>query len=109
MVHSTALRGGACHRSSKASRREDLEIEQPVACGDCAAFDLHKGRRTFGQTYANALRHRRPRLGDKWHLVQRRRDKPAAKKFFRKLLNRLSLCSRVATSPRSGRQVQPIE
>src|SRR3954462_8649665 len=24
--------------------------------------------RTFGQTYANALRRRRPRPGDKWHL-----------------------------------------
>src|SRR5216684_2846522 len=39
--HSTELRGGACHRSSKASRREDLEIEQPVACWDCASFDFH--------------------------------------------------------------------
>jgi hypothetical protein len=68
MVHSTALRGGACHRSSKASRREDLEIEQPVACGDCAFFDLRKWCRKFGQAYANALRRRRPQLGDKWHL-----------------------------------------
>ena len=68
----------------------------------------------FGQAYANQLRRRRPRPGDKWHLdevfltingarhyfwravdqdgnildilVQRRRDKKAAKKFFRKLL-----------------------
>jgi putative transposase len=65
--------------------------------------------RKFGQAYANALRRRRPRPGDKWHLdevfltingerhylwravdqdghvldilVQRRRDKKAAKKF----------------------------
>jgi putative transposase len=70
--------------------------------------------RKFGQAYANALRRRRPRPGDTWHLdevflticgerhylwravdqnghvldilVQRRRDKQAAKKFFRKLL-----------------------
>src|SRR5882672_3110204 len=70
----------------------------------------------FGQQYANQLRRRRPRPGDKWHmdevfltikgerqylwravdqngnvldiLVQRRRDKRAAKKFFRKLLKR---------------------
>lgn len=70
--------------------------------------------RKFGQVYANQLRHRQPRLGDKWHLdevflpihgdrhylrravdqdghvldilVQRRRDKTAAKIFFRKLL-----------------------
>jgi putative transposase len=68
----------------------------------------------FGQQYANQLRRRRPQRGDKWHLeevfltihgerhylwravdqdgqvldilVQRRRDKQAAKKFFRKLL-----------------------
>jgi putative transposase len=68
----------------------------------------------FGQPYANPLRHRHPRPGDKWHLdevfltihgerhylwravdqedyvldilVQRRRKKAAAKKFFRKLL-----------------------
>jgi putative transposase len=70
--------------------------------------------RKFGQAYANQLRRRYPRPGDKWHLdevfvtirgtrhylwravdqdgnvldilVQRRRDTHAAKKFFRKLL-----------------------
>src|SRR3979409_303508 len=71
----------------------------------------------FGQTYANGLRRRSPRPGDRWHLdemflkingrlhylwravdqdgdvldilVQSRRNKKAAKKFFRKLLKRL--------------------
>ena len=71
----------------------------------------------FGQIYANGLRRRSPRPGDKWHLdevflkingrlhylwravdqdgdvldilVQSRRDKKAAKKFFRKLLKGL--------------------
>src|SRR5882762_1008186 len=71
----------------------------------------------FGQTYANRLRHKSPRPGDRWHLdevflkingrlyylwravdqdgdvldilVQRRRDKKAVKKFFRKLLKGL--------------------
>lgn len=71
----------------------------------------------FGQTYANELRRRRPRCGDKWHvdevylkingkthslwravdqdgnvldiLVQSRRNKKAAKRFFRKLLKEL--------------------
>src|SRR2546426_5731204 len=71
----------------------------------------------FGQTYADELRRRSPRPGDRWHLdevflkingrlhylwravdqdgdvldllVQSRRDKRAAKKFFRKLLKRL--------------------
>jgi putative transposase len=79
--------------------------------------------RKFGQGYANQLRRRRPRPGDKWHfdevfltihgerhylwravdqdgnildiLVQRRRDKKAAKKFFRKLLRGLRYAPRV--------------
>jgi putative transposase len=77
----------------------------------------------FGQTYANGLRHKSPRPGDRWHLdevflkingrlhylwravdqdgdvldilVQGRRDKKAAKKFFRKLLKRLRYVPRV--------------
>jgi putative transposase len=79
--------------------------------------------RKFGQVYAKQLRRRRPRPGDKWHLdevfltirgeqhylwravdqegnildilVQRRRDKKAAKKFFRKLLKGLTYVPRV--------------
>jgi putative transposase len=79
--------------------------------------------RKFGQTYANQLRRRRPRSGDKWHLgevvltinkvrhylwrtvdqdgnvldilVQRRRNKAAAKKFFRKLLKGCQYVPRV--------------
>ena len=79
--------------------------------------------RKFGQTYANQLRRRRPRPGDKWHLdevlltinkvrhylwravdqdgnvldilVQRRRNKAAAKKFFRKLLKGCQYVPRV--------------
>ena len=71
----------------------------------------------FGQTYATGLRRKSPRPGDRWHLdevflkingqlhylwravdqdgdvldilVQSRRNKEAAKKFFRKLLKRL--------------------
>ncbi len=77
----------------------------------------------FGQTYANQLRRRRPRPGDKWHLdemfikingkdhylwravdqdgnvldilVQCRRNKKAAKRFFRKLLKGLQYVPRV--------------
>src|SRR6185312_12481146 len=79
--------------------------------------------RKFGQEYANQLRRRRPRPGDKWHLdevfltingarhylwravdqegnvldilVQSRRNKQAAKKFFRKLLKGLTYVPRV--------------
>ena len=77
----------------------------------------------FGQQYANALRHRRSRPGDKWHLdevfiqingethylwravdqdgnvldilVQARRDTHAAVKFLRKLLKGLAYVPRV--------------
>ena len=70
--------------------------------------------RKFSQTFANQIRHRRPKLGRKWHLdemhvqiqgevfwlwravdeegnlldilMQRRRNKAAAKKFLKKLL-----------------------
>ena len=77
----------------------------------------------FGQTYANALRRRQPKRGDKWHLdevvltikgqhhylwravdqeghtldvlVQSRRDRQAAKRFFRKLLKGLRYAPRV--------------
>ena len=77
----------------------------------------------FGQTYANELRCRRPRCGDKWYmdevmlsirgqkhvlwravdqdgnvldiLVQSRRNKKAAKRFFRKLLKGLQYVPRV--------------
>lgn len=78
---------------------------------------------TFGQQYAKDLRRRRPQFGDKWHLdevfltingktaylwhtvdqhgvvldilVQSRRNKHAAKKFFRKLLKRCQYVPRV--------------
>ncbi len=77
----------------------------------------------FGQMFANDLRRRRPRPGDKWHLdeirlrikgqiqylwravdqegvvldilVQSRRNKATAKKFFRKLLKGLGYVPRV--------------
>ena len=77
----------------------------------------------FGQTYANALRRRRPRPGDKWYLdevfikingktnylwravdqhgnvldilVTSRRDATAATRFFRKLLTGLEYLPRV--------------
>src|SRR2546427_4030639 len=84
---------------------------------------IRKWCRKFGQSYANQLQRRQPRPGDKWHLydvfltirgqrhylwravdqdgnvldilVQLRRDKQAAKKFFRKLLKGLTYVPRV--------------
>src|SRR6266513_2297790 len=84
----------------------------------------------FGQTYANELRRRRPPCGDKWHLdevfltingkrsylwravdqhgnvldilVQSRRNKQAAKKFFRKLLKGCTYVPRVLITDKLG-------
>jgi hypothetical protein len=80
---------------------------------------IRKWCRKFGQRYANQLRYRRPRPGDKWHLdevfltihgkrhylwravdqdgnildilVQRRRHEAAAKKFFPQATERLEV------------------
>src|ERR1700747_1353747 len=77
----------------------------------------------FGQTYANELRRRRPRCGDKWHmdevfltirserhylwravdqdgnvldiLVQSRRNKKAARRFLAKLMTKQQRVPRV--------------
>jgi putative transposase len=90
---------------------EELMAERGVTLTDEA---VRYWCRKFGQAYANQLRRRRPRPGNTWHLdevfltikqerhylwravdqdghvldilVQRRRDKAAAKRFFRKLL-----------------------
>ena len=84
---------------------------------------IRQWARKFGQTYANHLRQRRAQPGDKWHLdevflkingkkhylwravdqdgnvldilVQSRRNKAAAKKFFRKLLKGCTYVPRV--------------
>ncbi len=94
---------------------------QPLSC-QC--------RRKFGQAYANQLRQRRARPGDKWHLdevflkingkthylwravdqegnvldilVQSRRNKAAAKKFFRKLLKGCEYVPRVIITDKLG-------
>jgi putative transposase len=86
--------------------------------------------RKFGQAYAHQLRRRRPQPGDKWHLdevfltihgerhylwravdqdgyvldilVQRPRNKKAAKKFFRKLLKSLRYVPRVIITDKLG-------
>src|SRR5262245_39926056 len=39
--HSTQFSGKEYHCSSKASRREDLQVEEPVSGRDCASFDFH--------------------------------------------------------------------
>jgi putative transposase len=99
---------------------EELRSERGITVTSEA---IRKWCRKFGSQYANQLRRRRPRPGDKWHLdemvftlkgerhylwravdqdgtvldlvVQRRRNTRAAKKFFRKLLKGLSYVPRV--------------
>ena len=99
---------------------EELRAERGV---DLTYETIRRWCRKLGQTYANALRRRRPRPGDKWHLdevcmringvthylwravdqdgqvldilVQSRRNKQAAKKFFRRLLTGLRYVPRV--------------
>jgi putative transposase len=89
---------------------------------------IRKWSRKFGQSYAHQLRRRRPQPGDKWHLdevflttngerhylwravdqdghvldilVQRRRDKHAAKTFFRKLFKGCRYVPRVIITDR---------
>ena len=92
--------------------------EMMMARGVLVSYDtIHQWCRKFGQTYANALRRRGGRPGDKWHLdevfitingkrqylwravdqagnvldilVTSRRDAKAATRFFRKLLKGL--------------------
>ena len=86
--------------------------------------------RKFGQSYANRLRRRRPRPGDKWHLdevfiriqgvqhylwravdqdgvaldilFQDRRDAKAAKRFFKRLLKGLPYVPRVIVTDKLG-------
>ncbi len=99
---------------------EELLAERGVLVTD---ETVRQWCRQCGQQYANALRRRRPRAGDTWHLdavfmrlngethyrwravdqdgnvlailVQARRDKHAAVKFLRKLLKGLAYVPRV--------------
>ena len=91
---------------------------------------IHQCCRKFGQQYANQLRRRPAQTGDKWHLdevfltingklhylwravdqhgnvldilVQSRRNKQAAKKFFRKLLKGCQSVPRVLRGDKLG-------
>jgi putative transposase len=104
----------------------DVE-EMLFARGIVVSYEaIRKWGRKFGQDDANQIRRRRPRTGDKWHLdeifltingkryylwravdqddnvldilVQSRRNRKAAKKFFRKLLKGLHYVPRVVVT-----------
>src|SRR3954467_11525603 len=97
---------------------------------DVSHETVRQWARKFGQSFANQIRCRLPRAGDKWHLdevevkiagqkhwlwravdqtgmvldvlVQRRRDKRAAKRLLRKLLKRQTCVSRVMITDKLG-------
>jgi putative transposase len=50
--------------------RSQRDVEQMMAQRDVVVSyeTIHQWCRKFGQAYANELRRRRPRPGDKWHL-----------------------------------------
>jgi putative transposase len=103
--------------------------EMMLARGVIVSYEtIHQWCRKFGQTFANRLRRRRRRPGDKWHLdevfikirgkshylwravdqdgnvldilVTSRRDARSAKRFFRKLLTALQFVPRVLITDR---------
>jgi putative transposase len=102
--------------------------EMPAARGILVSHEsVRQWARKFGQDFANRIRRRLPRAGDKWHLdevvvriagqkhwlwravdqdgivldtlVQSRRDKRAAKRLLRKLLKRQCRPPRVLIGP----------
>jgi putative transposase len=108
------------------------EVEELVlARGVAVSYEtIRRWCAKFGQAYANQLRRRRPRPGDKWHLdevfiwingrlrylwravdqhgnvldvlVQSHRNAAAAKRFFRKLLKGLRYVPRVLVTDKLG-------
>ncbi|GAB2471222.1 IS6 family transposase [Streptomyces incanus] len=102
---------------------EELLLERGVAVSH---ETVRRWCTTFGQAYANSLRRRRPRPGEKWHpdevfvkingeptylwravdaggnvldiLVQNRRDKAAVRRFFRRLLKKTRTVPRVVVT-----------
>ncbi|MEW2491504.1 IS6 family transposase [Streptomyces sp. NPDC048411] len=113
-----------CHRFPLSFREvEELMLERGVVV---SCETVRRWCRKFGQAHANALRRRRPRPGGTWHLdevfikingelqylwravdqdgnvldilVQNRRDKAAARRFFRKLLKKTRSVPRVVVT-----------
>jgi len=111
----------------------DRDVEELLAERGVIVTDetIRQWCRKFGQQYANALRRRRPRPGDQWHLdevfvqingaqhdlwravdqdgnvldilVQSRRDKRAATKFLRELLQGRTYAPRVVITDKLAR------
>jgi transposase-like protein len=109
------------HRFSLSLRDvEELMLERGI---EVSHETIHQWTRRFGPAYAAALRRRRPKPGDRWHLdevfvriqgvqkylwravdqdgnvldilLQNRRDEAAARRFFRKLMKKTRSVPRV--------------
>ncbi|PWI04553.1 IS6 family transposase [Streptomyces sp. NWU339] len=102
---------------------EELMLERGI---EVSYETIHQWTRRFGLAYANALRRRRPKPGDTWHLdevfvkiqgrqrylwravdadgnvldilVQSKRDTAAARRFFRKLMKKTRSVPRVVVT-----------
>ncbi|MBL3670920.1 IS6 family transposase [Streptomyces sp. M2CJ-2] len=102
---------------------EELMLERGI---EVSYETIHQWTRRFGPAYANALRRRRPKPGDTWHLdevfvkiqgrqrylwravdadgtvpgllVQSKRDTAAARRFFRKLMKKTRSVPRVVVT-----------
>ncbi|MER6406283.1 IS6 family transposase [Streptomyces viridosporus] len=112
------------HRSALSLRDvEELMLERGI---EVSYETIHQWTRRFGPANANALRRRRPKPGDKWHLdevfvkiqgrqrylwravdadgnvldilVQSKRDTAAARRFFRKLMKKTRSVPRVVVT-----------
>ncbi|WP_344646283.1 IS6 family transposase, partial [Streptomyces fimbriatus] len=112
---------GLYHRFPLSFREvEELMLERGIVV---SCETIRRWCAKFGQAYANALRRRQPQSGDEWHLdeafikingrlqylwravdqdgnvldilVQNRRDKAAAGRFFRRLLTKTRTVPRV--------------
>ncbi|MGW8358716.1 IS6 family transposase [Streptomyces wedmorensis] len=109
------------HRFSLSLRDvEELMLERGI---EVTHETVHQRTRRFGPAYGNALRRRQPKPGDKWHLdevfvkikgerkylrravdrdgsvldilLRNRRDEPAVRRFFRKLMKKTRSVPRV--------------
>ncbi|MBL3670776.1 IS6 family transposase [Streptomyces sp. M2CJ-2] len=104
----------------------DVEELMPERGIEVSYETIHQWARRFGFAYANALRRRRPKPGDTWHLdeifvkiqgrqrylwraldadgtvldilVQSKRDTAAARRFFRKLMKKTRSVPRVVVT-----------
>ena len=126
-----SMRGAAARASTDGCDPSPMPRIDIMDVWPCGSYEtIREWCNKFGQPYAKRLRARRGRLGDRWHLdevflringrlqylwravdqdgevldilVQPRRNKQAAKKFFRKLLKGLQYIPRAIITDKLG-------